>query len=596
MRFFLPILACWLAAIPMGQVAQAGDNLDSMRRWQQRVQRASIVGQQSVVGIGSLRREPIGSGVIVSADGLVLTAAHVTAELAPKPGDPLVVYLPSGKRLSARALGREMARDAAMIKIDVPAGMKLPYARLLQDGTPKEGDWTITIGHTSGFQPDRAAPVRVGRVLQNEHAKTAGGFLYTDGTLAGGDSGGGLFNLDGRLVGIHSQIGTTLLENMHIPLEAFRAHWASLRVGNITEEVRPLIHIAPRGAETDFAEIDPMLEEIMRLFPDGKAPRFMMLPVRPGAPPPREAKEFGGLLAVVKPVAAKAARATVTFYQHDNANKPIALGTTVTEDGLVLTKASEVMGRKLNARLGSGRIVKGKVVGVLASTDLALVRLDANRLPFVRFSEFDAPLGSFFCAPAADGSILSIGVKAVKSRRIDARQAGYLGVMIKDEAAGGVRITQVLPGSPAESAGLKENDVIRRVDRLIIGDTDDLMRAIGDVRPGFSVDLRYIRGGKYLLEKVRLANRADADVDELVMNISEFMGGDLSAHRSHYPAVIQHDLTLKPNQCGGPLVDLEGRVVGINIARAGRTKTYAVPGSVVADLLNNKSIWSKPEE
>jgi len=490
MRIVLPILACWLAAIPMVPTANAGDNLDNMRRWQQRVQRAAVVGQQSVVGIGSLRREPIGSGVIVSADGLVLTAAHVTAELAPRAGDRLVVYLPSGKRLPARALGREMTRDAAMVKIDLPQGMKLSYARMLQDGTPKEGDWTITIGHTSGFQPDRAAPVRVGRVLQNEHAKTAGGFLYTDGTLAGGDSGGGLFNLDGRLVGVHSQIGTTLLENMHIPLEAFRSHWASLRVGKITEEVRPLMHIAPRGAETDFAELDPLLEEIMQMFPDGKAPRFMMLPLRPGAPPPREAKEFGGLLDVVKPVAVKAARATVSFYSQDDGETPIALGTTVTADGLVLTKASEVVARKLRARLGSGRVVKAEVVGVLASTDLALVRLDANKLPFVRFSEFEAPVGSFFCAPAPDGSVLSIGVKAVKARRIDARQAGYLGVMIEDQAGGGVRITQVLPGSPAESAGLKEDDVIRRVDRLIIADTDDLMRAIGDVRPGFPVDLR----------------------------------------------------------------------------------------------------------
>jgi len=321
-----------------------------------------------------------------------------------------------------------------------------------------------------------------------------------------------------------------------------------------------------------------------------------MLPVRPGAPPPREAKEFGGLLDVVKPVAAKAARATVTFYQRDNTERAIALGTTVTEDGLVLTKASEVIDRKLRARLGSGRVVQADIVGVLASTDLALVQLKANTLPFVRFSEFDAPVGSFLCSPAADGSILSIGVKAVKARRIDARQAGYLGVMIADEVEGGVRITQVLPGSPAESAGLREDDVIRRVDRLIIADTEDLLRAIGDVRPGFSVDLRYIRAGKYRLEKVRLANRADADVDELLMNISEFMGSELSSHRSNYPSVIQHDLTLMPNQCGGPLVDLEGRVVGINIARAGRTKTFAVPGSVVADLLNNKSIWSKPEE
>lgn len=589
MRFDSPpsiILALFaLLLLPGSLSALAGNDIESMRAWQKRVQRSAAIGDQTVVAIGSTRREPIGSGVIVSPDGIVLTASHVTAEL----GRDLVVYLPSGKRLPARALGREETRDAAMIKIET--NTRLPYARMQTEGTPQEGDWMIAIGHTSGFDPERPAPVRVGRVIQDALAKTAGGFLYTDCTLAGGDSGGGLFNLNGQLVGIHSQIGQTLFENMHIPMEAFRTHWDGLKAGRITREERPLIHLAPRGAEADWDQLDPMIEELMSLFPDGEAPRFMMLPLRPGTGAPRTAKNFEDLLTVVKPVVARASASTLSLYDAKDTTRPLALGTIVRPDGHVLTKASEVVTRRLKARLSNGRMVDASIVGTLSSVDLALVKLDANGLPAARFSELEAPVGSFLAAPGPDGRPMAIGVKSVDARRVDRKQYGFLGVMIEDQANGGVRVTEVIEGSPAAESGIKVGDIIRKVDRQNILSSDDLIRTIGDLLPGAPVQVRLIRDGRDRLQQVRLANRADSDITELLLHISEFMGGDLSSHRSNYPSVIQHDLALAPEQCGGPLVDLEGRVVGITIARAGRTKSYAIPGRVLVDLLSNQSIW-----
>src|SRR5207248_917322 len=71
------------------------------------------------------------------------------------------------------------------------------------------------------------------------------------------------------------------------------------------------------------------------------------------------------------------------------------------------------------------------------------------------------------------------------------------------------------------------------------------------------------------------------------------MGSDLSQKRTGYPTILQHDTVIKPTDCGGPLVDLDGRVVGINIARAGRVESYALPTEVVvpllADLMTGKS-------
>jgi serine protease Do len=65
------------------------------------------------------------------------------------------------------------------------------------------------------------------------------------------------------------------------------------------------------------------------------------------------------------------------------------------------------------------------------------------------------------------------------------------------------------------------------------------------------------------------------------------LGGPLSRRRAGFPLVLQHDTVLNPKECGGPLLNIDGEVVGVNIARAGRVETYALPASVVKPLLDD---------
>ena len=65
------------------------------------------------------------------------------------------------------------------------------------------------------------------------------------------------------------------------------------------------------------------------------------------------------------------------------------------------------------------------------------------------------------------------------------------------------------------------------------------------------------------------------------------MGTSISARRDGFPAVIQHDSPLTANTCGGPLVSLEGKVIGINIARSGRVESFALPSDVVQSYLED---------
>lgn len=157
-----------------------------------------------------------GSGVIITPDGYVLTAAHV----AGKPGRDATVVLSDGRRIRAKTLGTNRTMDAGLIKIEETSSEPWPHASLGKSEELKLGQWVIAAGHPGGWMSDRPAVVRVGRIL-NIMKST----LVSDCTLIGGDSGGPLFDLNGRLIGIHSRIGTETADNMHVPIDVYRDSW-----------------------------------------------------------------------------------------------------------------------------------------------------------------------------------------------------------------------------------------------------------------------------------------------------------------------------------------------------------------------------------
>jgi serine protease Do len=87
----------------------------------------------------------------------------------------------------------------------------------------KPGQWCLATGHPGGYKPGRTPVVRLGRVLD-----VTDKFIQTDCTLVGGDSGGPLFDLHGRVIGIHSRIGMPLSANLHVPVDTYRNTWDRL--------------------------------------------------------------------------------------------------------------------------------------------------------------------------------------------------------------------------------------------------------------------------------------------------------------------------------------------------------------------------------
>jgi serine protease Do len=148
-------------------------------------------------GPREFQSQSLGSGFIISADGYLLTNAHVVDA-----AEEITVKLTDKRELKAKVIGADKRTDIALLKIDA-AG--LPVVRLGDPGKLKVGEWVIAIGSPFGFENSVTAGIvsAKGRSLPQENFVP---FIQTDVAVNPGNSGGPLFNLRGEVVGINSQI------------------------------------------------------------------------------------------------------------------------------------------------------------------------------------------------------------------------------------------------------------------------------------------------------------------------------------------------------------------------------------------------------
>ncbi len=209
--------------LELHSLASAADeiNVDLLKKRQAEVQQLVKDVMPATVCIRSANGSGSGSGVVISEDGLILTAAHVTAAA----GKDLRVIFPDGKQVRAKSLGADIGRDAGMAKITDDG--EYPFAEVGRSDTLSENQWCVAMGHAGGFDVKRTPPVRLGRVIANVR------WIVTDCTLIGGDSGGPLFDLEGRVIGINSNIGSSLSQNQHVPVDVFHASWDRMLEGDV---------------------------------------------------------------------------------------------------------------------------------------------------------------------------------------------------------------------------------------------------------------------------------------------------------------------------------------------------------------------------
>ncbi len=222
-------------------------------------------------GFGSdVPAESLGSGFIISRDGYVITNNHVV-----KDADEIMVRLSDRREFKAKLIGTDERSDLAVLRIDA---QNLPTVKVGSSADLKVGEWVLAIGSPFGFDHSATAGIvsAKGRSLPNENYTP---FIQTDVAINPGNSGGPLFNLDGEVVGVNSQIfsrtGGFMGLSFAIPIEVVMNVYEQLREKGAVS--RGWLGVIIQDVTQDLAESFKMDKPhgalVSKVVPDGPAAR-----------------------------------------------------------------------------------------------------------------------------------------------------------------------------------------------------------------------------------------------------------------------------------------------------------------------------------
>lgn len=257
--------------------------------------------------------------------------------------------------------------------------------------------------------------------------------------------------------------------------------------------------------------------------------------------------------------------------------KLIALGGIIHPAGYILTKASTCVGAR-NAETFDGKKYPLKIKKRFEESDLAIYQLisENKSFPVINWeSENNATEGSWVIAAHPSLNEIRVGVKSGNSRKIE-REGGVMGVLLINDntEVSGVRISEVVPQAAAYRAGLLQDDIITHVDERRVKTQDSLIKIVGGKDPGDVVRIKLVRKKEIKNFVVTLGHRS---VTFDLFNRNLQMSGPVSKRKDSFSLILQHDLPLPREAMGGPLFNLYGQCIGINIARVDRVTTYALP-------------------
>lgn len=574
MTFIPALLAIALVAAPAdggdrASVAQGQDrfdrleSLEELRALEAEVERVVRDVRPAVVLLrtqGGGEGPSSGTGVVISADGLVATCGHV----AGRAGRRVEAVLADGTVLRGRALGQanDGALDCGLLQLDTQ-GRMLDAAPLGTSSGLLAGDWLVALGYTQG-PPDEQRPalVRVGRVLHSSPRE-----VLFDAPIDAGDSGGPSFNLRGEVVALNARCGHQPWENAATPIDRLRERVWEFREGHDEASMVLPFTTSDEPVRTRF---------MAGTSPDGRLAVQRSTPLRP---------------------VADAAMQAMYRVMRDGA--AVAVATRIDGAGHAVAKASLLADRAPGATVAlqdaAGAQATARVVATDPRLDLALLAVEGDPAPGVDLTWDGAVTpGEVLLSPRFGPNGPGLGFAAIEDRESDRDPWGgpYLGVRSEplDAAAArelglkvGLRVDEVVAGSAAAQAGVRVGDIIATIDGRPLGGRTALRRAILEREVGDRVELGVLRDGERMQVEATLARRDDgprgrpARRGNTTTPISEVSTG--------FGRVLAHDANVWPEQVGGPVLDLDGHVVGINIARFDRTATHALPAATVRDAV-----------
>lgn len=478
--------------------------------------------RRATVGVAFDERGEFGcSGTIVSADGYVVTCQHHHFST----GHAVRLYLADGRTVAGKILRLDPVLDICLVKITDEGDW--PYVDFGKSITAQGHDPCIALGYPSS-RPDLGGKSRwSSALLRHGHIRVPLAdprFVNASCRIRGGDSGGGLFDAQGRILGTHMSRDTSRNLSSHTRIEFFERHWDFLA----GEEPMPEL---PTG---DLGKTATSFREAV-------------------APAPAVAVEILG------------------------DGKRRALGTIVGSDGWVLTKASELYG-ELACRLRDGRVLPAVVRGVSREHDLALLKMEVGDLPEARWTgqatiEVGTIVGALGCTMPTAVGVVSEPLRAFP------REPGWMSVYRKiEDTPRGLTVREVGEFNP--ESPLRIGDIIVHVEgqptpdlKTYVALTEKPGVGVASVIAGDPIRVGIRRGDQVLELRFPLPSESSTDAWESKSN-----------RRSAFPKVFASDVPIAPDRCGGPMLDRQGRVVGVTVACRTHGRVYVVPAALAREV------------
>jgi len=382
-------------------------------------------------------RMGLGSGFIISTDGYIVTNNHVV-----EGADSVLVRLSDRREFDAEVIGTDPRSDLALLRVDATG---LPALSLAEVDDLEVGEWVLAIGSPFGLDYSVAAGIvsAKGRSLPTENNENYVPFIQTDVAINPGNSGGPLFNLDGDVVGVNSQIftrsGGSIGLSFAIPVSVVR---------NVVDQLKAEGRVTRGWLGVTIQDVDKNLAESFGL----DRPRgALVVQLAEGGPADKAGLEPGDVI--------------IKFGDEDipaSADLPHVVGLVAPDTVVPVTLVRD----------GKQKTLKVKVGGLAADDSYSLAGGETG---------------------VGEGGRLGMVVETVPADTLE-----RLGIN------GGVLVRAVIPDSVAATAGVLPGDVITLLGSSPIKSVEAYESAVAGLKGGSSVPLRLVRRGAPLFIGLKL--------------------------------------------------------------------------------------------
>lgn len=476
------------------------------------------------------------SAVAVTADGYLLTVAHTT-----RPHQTYKVGFPDGRVAIAIGLGRiaqdnvSNLPDVAMMKILDPGPW--PFAPMGYTAAMRAGDPCFMIAYPETLAQDFPT-VRFGVVAD---PKMEADFLATSCAMEPGDSGGPLFDLQGRVIALNSRCDTSEERNFQVPVDLYRQYWTALT----------------------------------------KAENYTSYPVADAvaAPAAPDAAVVYGAVSTALPLTNPA---VVSLQSEVSGKVQTIAGTAMAVDGkgtYIVSKSScvgpvpyvVVNNKKMLARVISRSrehdlvlmLVTAKIKGALLKTDTSYRGV--------------APVPGSFVYAALPGQRQKRGIVGCNPFALEGKfSSGFFGANAR-WTEGAAALANIQPNSPLVKAGLQLQDKLLRIGGQPVNQPADYGAILSQFFPGDTLVLDVKRGDSSFQQTIVMGERPVSKSS----HPAELYRGGASVRRDGFPTVWTIDARVQANECGGPVFDAAGKFCGIVISRFSRTAALVIPANAI---------------